>query len=69
MEIRCHASKRFLMEIDIEKYVDDIKKMGLDLQTPLTIKVPCKTCKSIEVYEVYKDRYRFISSYIHDNKK
>ena len=31
MEIRCKATKRFLMKIDIETYYNYIKKMGIDI--------------------------------------
>lgn len=63
MEVRCHASKRFLMNISIEDYLSDLEKIGISQQTPLTIEIPCKTCKTIEVYEIFKNNIKFIKSY------
>lgn len=63
MEIRCHASKRFLMNIGIEEYIKDLEKLGISQQTPLLIEVPCRTCKTIEVYEIYKNGTKYIKSY------
>lgn len=63
MQIRCHASKRFLMNLNIEEYLNDLEKLGISQQTPLIIEIPCKTCKTIEVYEVYKNNIKFIKSY------
>ena len=63
MELRCHASKRFLMNINIEEYLADLEKLGISQQTPLLIEIPCKTCKTVEVYELYKKDVKFIKSY------
>ena len=63
MELRCHASKRFLMNINIEDYLNDLERLGISQQTPLEIEIPCKTCKTIEVYELYKNDIKFIKSY------
>lgn len=63
MEIRCKATKRFLMKIDIETYYNDIKKMGLNINTPLIIEIPCPKCRMIEVYEVYPTGYQLIRTY------
>lgn len=63
MELRCHASKRFLMNINLEDYLNDLEKLGISQQTPLEIEIPCKTCKTIEVYELYKNDIKFIKSY------
>lgn len=63
MEVRCHASKRFLMNINIEDYLNDLERIGISQQTPLEIEIPCKTCKTIEVYELYKNDIKFIKSY------
>jgi hypothetical protein len=63
MEIRCHASKRFLLKINLEEYLEDLKRFGISQQTPLEIEVPCKTCKTIEVYELYRNNIKFIKSY------
>lgn len=63
MEVRCHASKRFLMNVNIEDYLKDLERIGISQQTPLIIEIPCKTCKAIEVYELYKTNIKFIKSY------
>lgn len=63
MEIRCHASKRFLMNISIEEYIKELEHLGISQQTPLLIEVPCRTCKLVEVYEVYKNGTKYIKSY------
>jgi len=63
MEVRCHASKRFLMNINIEDYLKDLERIGISQQTPLIIEIHCKTCKTIEVYELYKTNIKFIKSY------
>lgn len=63
MEVRCHASKRFLMNISIEEYIKDLEKLGISQQTPLIIEIPCKTCRTIEVYEIYKNGTKYIKSY------
>ena len=63
MEVRCHASKRFLINISIEDYIKDLEKIGISQQTPLIIEIPCKTCRAIEVYEIYKNGTKYIKSY------
>ena len=48
MIIRCHASNRFLAEIDIESWYRQLEKIGIKQQTPLKLKIPCRTCKCTE---------------------
>lgn len=67
MELRCKASKRFLLEINIEEYYNNLKKMGIDITTPLRIKIPCQKCKMVEEYEIYPTHYNHIKSYKHSN--
>jgi hypothetical protein len=66
MELRCKASKRFLLEINIEEYYNNLKKMGIDITTPLRIKIPCQKCKMIEEYEIYPSHYNHVKSYKRD---
>ena len=66
MQIKCQATKRFLFEINIEEYYNNLKKMGIDITTPLKIKIPCQRCKMIEVYEIYPTHYTHIRSYKKD---
>ena len=51
------------MNIGIEEYIKDLEKLGISQQTPLQVEIPCKTCKTIEVYEIYKNGTKFIKSY------
>lgn len=66
MEIRCQATKRYLFKVEIEKYYENLKKMGIEVETPLIIEYPCSKCKMIEVYEIYPTHYRHIKSYKRD---
>lgn len=68
IEIRCKASKRFLMNINIEEYYNSLKKMGIDTTMPLTIEIPCPKCKMIEVFEIYPTTYKHIKSYKYEKK-
>lgn len=61
MEIRCPRTKKFHFNINIEEYITDLEKVGVEQQTPIKIKIPCAKCKMIETYEIYKDRI-FIKS-------
>lgn len=63
MEIKCQATKRFLFNIDIEAYYNNLKKLGVDITTPLIIEIPCQKCKMIEVYEIYPTHYIHTKSY------
>ena len=67
IEIRCTCSKRYLFKIEIEKYYENLKKMGIDITTPITIEYPCQKCKLIEVYEIYPTHYKHIKSYKRNN--
>lgn len=59
MRILCKKTKRFLCEINIEDYLKNIEKLGISLERPLEVIVPCKNCKCSEKYLIYKDRYVF----------
>lgn len=59
MVIRCKKSHRFLCEVDIEAYIKNLEKLGICQELPLEITIPCRNCKEIEVYEVYKTHYKF----------
>lgn len=56
MEIKCPRTKRFHFEINIEEYINDLEKLGIEQQTPIRVKIPCSKCKMLETYEIYKDR-------------
>lgn len=62
MRIKCKKTKRFLCELDIENYVSNLKKLGISQEIPLTLKIPCRSCKEVEVYEIYEKGYYFIKN-------
>lgn len=57
MIIKCKSSNRFLAEIDIENYYKNLKKMGIDITTPIKLTFACPKCHLTEVYEVYPTHY------------
>ena len=59
MRIRCKKSKRFLCDVNIEDYLENLRKLGISQEIPLKITVPCKACKEVEVYHVYEKHYIF----------
>lgn len=66
MVLRCHASNRFLAEIDTESWYNELRKLGIEQQTPLNVKVPCRTCKCSEIYELYENKAVFRGSEKHN---
>ena len=62
MIIRCKKTHRFLVDIDIETYLANLKKMGIKQEIPLRITMPCPRCHKIEVYDVYEEHYVFIKN-------
>ncbi|MBQ5475431.1 MAG: hypothetical protein IIT65_12255 [Lachnospiraceae bacterium] len=59
MKIRCKKTKRFLLEIDIEEYLENLRLIGIKQEIPLRITLPCPRCHQVEVYEIYENRYVF----------
>lgn len=59
MRITCKKSKRFLCEINIEDYLENLRKLGISQEVPLKLIVPCKACKEVEVYHIYEKHYIF----------
>lgn len=59
MKIKCKKSKRFLCEIEIEEYLQNLEQLGISQEIPLKIIIPCRTCHKIELYEIYKTHYEF----------
>lgn len=57
MKVICTESGRFQFEINIEEYISDLEKLGIEQQTPIIIKIPCKICKRTEQYKIYKNRF------------
>jgi len=52
MFIKCIKSKRFLLNIESENTNEEI-----------IIEIPCKKCKCIHIFSIYKDKYKLIKSY------
>lgn len=63
MQIRCKNTNAYLLKINIEDYLNQLEKIGISQQTPIQIEIPCKRCKMIETYYIYKDRYDLIKSH------
>ena len=59
MVVKCKKSKRFLCEINIEDYLANLEQLGISQELPLRIIIPCRACKQIEIYEIYKKHYTF----------
>ena len=59
MKIKCKKSGRFLCEINIEHYLSNLEELGISQQLPLEITIPCRGCKEIETYFIYKSHYAF----------
>ena len=64
MKIRCKKTHRFLVEIDIETYLSNLRMLGIKQEIPLTITLPCPRCHKIETYEIYENRYLFVENYV-----
>ena len=59
MVIKCKKTKRFLCEIDIEEYLHNLEQLGISQEIPLKIIIPCRSCKKIEIYNIYRNHYEF----------
>lgn len=62
MIIKCKKTKRFLCELNIEDYLYNLEQLGISQEIPLKVIVPCRNCKQVEIYNVYKDHYTFIEN-------
>ena len=62
MIIKCKKSNRFLAEVNIEEYLEALEKEGIVHEIPIKITIPCKSCKQIEVYNIYKNKYVFVDN-------
>ena len=63
MRITCKSTKRYLCNIKIEEYNNELKKMGIEATIPLEIELYCPRCKKTEVYLIYPNTYTFKESY------
>lgn len=57
MKIRCKKTRRFLLDIDIEGYLKNLRQIGIKQEVPLKITLPCPRCHKQETYLVYENRY------------
>lgn len=62
MIIKCKKTKRFLCELNIEDYLQNLEDLGISQELPLRLTVPCRLCKKVEVYNIYKDHYIFLEN-------
>lgn len=62
MKIRCKLTRRFLVEVDIESYLENLRKIGIKQELPLRITIPCPRCHKVEVYDIYEGRYVFVEN-------
>ena len=65
MKIKCKKTKRFLCSVNIEEYLKHLKELGISQEIPLKITIPCRTCKKVEIYNVYSTHYVFDSNEEH----
>lgn len=54
MIIRCKKTKRYLCEVEIEQYLENLEKLGISQEIPLEIKVLCKSCKEGDIPYIQK---------------
>lgn len=62
MKIKCKKTKRFLLEIEIENYLANLRRIGIKQEIPLRITLPCPRCHKIEVYDIYENKYIFVEN-------
>ena len=62
MKIKCKKTRRFLIDIKIEEYLEALEKLGISQEIPLKIILPCPRCHKIEEYEIYKTHYVFVGN-------
>jgi phage FluMu protein Com len=63
MKVRCKKTKRFLLEIDIEEYLENLRLIGIKQEIPLEIIIPCPRCHKKEEYAIYPTHYEFIKNH------
>ena len=68
MLIRCKKSKRFLCDINYDEIISLLEKYNVSLERPLRLVIPCKNCKTSEVYHIYRNHYVFVENKTIDNK-
>ena len=56
------------MDIDIESYLKQLEDIGIVQEMPIKVTIPCKSCKQVEVYYIYKNKYVFIENLTRNSK-
>lgn len=51
-----------MVDIQLETYLENLRKIGIKQELPLRITLPCPRCHKIEVYDIYENRYEFIEN-------
>lgn len=69
MIIKCKKTKRFLCEVNYDEIIGLLAKYNVSLERPLKIVIPCKNCKTSEVYHIYKNHYVFVENKTIDTNK
>lgn len=57
IKIKCKKTHRFLCEINIEEYLNNLEELGVSQEIPLELRTRCKACREDEIYLIYKDHY------------
>lgn len=64
MNVKCKSTNRFLFKIDVDKLYKELKLISnSNIEIPIRIELPCKACRMVEVYDIYKDHYQHVKSY------
>ena len=58
MEIRCKKTHRFLIEIEIEQYLSNLRKIGIKQELPLRITIPCPRCQKMLMKAQWQKRHK-----------
>jgi len=69
MQIKCKKTKRFLCELNYDEIIELLAKYGVELERPLELVIPCRTCHESEIYHIYKDHYVFKGNKVAEDKK
>ncbi len=59
LQIKCKKTHRFLCLTNYDEIIGLLADFGVQLERPLELVIPCRNCKTSEVYNIYKDHYVF----------
>ena len=76
MRVICPETGRFQFKINIEEYISDLERLGVEQQTPIIINIPCrggtkwdtgcKNCSKNPTFYIYKDRFKMEKNECHN---